>query len=432
MLTADKFKTPPAGTVMQTDAADAGEIVGVDTDGTLTQITARTALQRPGQYGAGHVGMALIVQADGSAQPGSVPFVPANLHDTWWVDANTTVPAADQTGNEQRPFATITQALAAAQAIGDGGPYVINIVPAQYTTEGAIPSPVDHGDVVLQNIAGPDAADKVTIQTLTLTGGMGWLTMIGIVTTQSLDARPSFGLLPQGCTFADCLFALRTTAQRCSFGALSAQDTANNVRLVECDLPLTGAQFTTSCNVTVEQTQLPGDFVFAFTSGGLLRVDNMTWGGMQRVGATATGAPVQLINNEAQVFSGADLPLGADPLQSFPAYTFGAYPVLDASSIYLIEYYVQVAIYKDAGHSVVGQIDFTVQASISTDAFGVATTTFNTVPVPNVSYLPAALAGASSNIVASANGWTVQAQRPAGMACHARYTVSWNKVENVT
>jgi hypothetical protein len=360
------------------------------------------------------------------------PFVPENLHDEWWVDGATPVPPAQQTGNIERPFSTITQALAAAGAINDGGPYVINVTPGLYVLEGAIPCPLDHGDLNILNTSGPDSADRIVIQTINPTGALlSWLHMAGIATTQPFDATFAFGFLPVGCDFNDCIFSQNSTAQRCSFGVLSAQTATNNLRLVECTLPASGVTFANNATITVEQTQVPALFAFTFSAGGLLRVDNMTWGGMQRVGGTAN-APVQLISNEAQIFSDSDLALPADPLQSFPAYTFGNYPGLNVSSIYLIEYYVQVTIYRDANHAVVGQVDFTIQASVSTDAGGVATTTFNTVPIPNISYLPAGLAGASSYIVASANGWTVQAQRVPGVDCHARYVVEWNKVENVT
>lgn len=355
-----------------------------------------------------------------------------NLTMTYYVDGSTTVAPANQNGNEESPFATITQALAAATATGLAGPFIVNVVPNSYVAEGPILCAIAVGDLNIRNTAGPNSDDKVLINTLNMTGAMARLVLEGVQTTALLDVSSVFGFKPVGCAFADVVFGPLVVATDTAFDALSAQPSVNNATFDNCTFPpfVPTATFNVACTCFIKNSQLPGLFAFTFAAGSLLRLDESTWGAFQRVSCT-TNCPIQVLG-EPWVASGADLALAADPMQSFPAYTFGAMPVLNVSSIYFIEYQVQVVIYTDADHHVVGAVDFTIQASIDVDGLGVATVTFNTAAVPNVAYLPVALAGASSNIVASANGWTVQAQRPAGVACHARYKVSWQFVENVT
>lgn len=357
----------------------------------------------------------------------------ANLTMSYWVDGSTTVAPANQNGNVESPYATITQALAAATATGLAGPFVVNVVPNSYVAEGAILCAIAVGDLNIINTAGPDSADKVMINTLNFTGAMARVQLVGVQTTALLDVTSVFGFIPVGCALADVLFGPLVEAKDTTLVALSAQPTVNNATFDNCQFPLfaPAVTFNVACNCFIKNSQLPNVFAFTFAAGSLLRLDEATWGAFQRVSATSN-APIQVLG-EPWVASGTDLALAADPIQSFPAYTFGVQPLLNPASIYFIEYQVQVVIYTDADHRVVGGVNIRIQASIDVDGLGVATTTFNTVPAPDVALLPAGLAGATTaNIIASANGWTVQAQRPAGVACHARYKVSWKFVENVT
>lgn len=162
------------------------------------------------------------------------------------------------------------------------------------------------------------------------------------------------------------------------------------------------------------------------------------------VGAAATGAgrwvttqseagPLDLggnaITNYANASSAANLALTANTSTPFPAYTLSG---LAASSIYQVEFQFEVGLSVDSDHTINGAITWTVQATISTNGSGVATVTFNTTPVPNISYLPTGLAGATATVAASTGGFTISVTRPTGVACHAWYYVYWVRIKNVT
>ena len=79
----------------------------------------------------------------------------------------------------------------------------------------------------------------------------------------------------------------------------------------------------------------------------------------------------------------------------------------------------RIGMYTAADHAVNGMIDITVSVGVVTDGAGVATCTLQTVPVADVSLVPAAMVGATATVGVTAGGFTVTATRPADTECYA-------------
>lgn len=135
----------------------------------------------------------------------------------------------------------------------------------------------------------------------------------------------------------------------------------------------------------------------------------------------------QGINPETTNFpnfkSNTDIALDTDAAHTFPPTIIrGLLP----NKHYQVELLFSVIIYKDSDHTINGAVDFTIQGNISTNNSSVATLTLNTIPIPNISYLPIGLGGAKAAVTTSAGGFTISATRPSGIACHAAFSVSYS------
>lgn len=86
----------------------------------------------------GTLGQVLIANADGSVSFGGVSGAFGPLSRELYVDAGTTVPAADRDGSILAPFATIAAALAVAVLL-PAGPVVINITAGTYAENIVLP-----------------------------------------------------------------------------------------------------------------------------------------------------------------------------------------------------------------------------------------------------------------------------------------------------
>lgn len=84
---------------------------------------------------------------------------------------------------------------------------------------------------------------------------------------------------------------------------------------------------------------------------------------------------------------------------------------------------VRVDLYLDATHTTNASIDIAVCFNVSTNGAGIPTFTFQSVPIPDVSLLPAGLFGSTATVAASAQGFTISATRPAGV--HVRANAEW-------
>jgi hypothetical protein len=78
-----------------------------------------------------------------------------------------------------------------------------------------------------------------------------------------------------------------------------------------------------------------------------------------------------------------------------------------------------------------GSIDETVDCHVVTDGSGVATVTIQGTQYPDVSRLPAGLAGATAALVTTTGGVVVQATRPSGVNCVARARVFVHRREEL-
>jgi hypothetical protein len=106
---------------------------------------------------------------------------------------------------------------------------------------------------------------------------------------------------------------------------------------------------------------------------------------------------------------------------------------LTASHNYVAVLGARIFIYLDSAHTTCGAVDLVVTLAIAVNGSSVATCTLQpAVPVPDISMLPAGLAGATATVAASAGGFTINATRYPGANCHARAKYWINTIEDVT
>lgn len=435
-MTQNRLQAPPSG-----EYADADTL---DPTGNVGWVLTKLAPASPGAS----------PQFGWRAPSGGGSFT--NLTNTVYVDPNTTVLPANRTGNIETPFATVQAALTALATTGG----ILKLMPGNYVAEGAlalgahpykIECFVTQGNVAI-NIA---VAVAPMVQLASITGTATLLVLnniqCGAVTTAGLieainseidgniaaTQLQAFNAIFDGSVtlttgighaeadYVDCHWINDSAV----VSILSNEATLfvsmhNCVFDGETDINGAGGSCTLVCDAASYSQLLGNGSVFTNVSP----IVNCRIISLEQDLDGHNFTLVNFSNDQSAV----DLALTLNAMTSFPAFVLNSarYP-LNANWLYQIELQVEVGIKTDADHSVNGQIDFTIQASVSTDPAGVATFSFNTVPVPNISYLPAALAGASAYIIPSAGGYTVQAQRPAGVGCHAWYYVYWTRIKSV-
>lgn len=368
------------------------------------------------------------------------------LPDTAYVAKTTTVNALRRNGNIETPFSTIATALAAAGTV--------YVTPDDYSAEADIASALAFS---FSNTDGECDILGTSVVQLPKFTNTNNVTLKGCVCKPAVANSTTSKLTVDNCLIANwTVVTLKASRSRFN-GSVTISDPTGTYEIHDSFVD-NAVWMTLNPGVTgvITDTVIDPDgpvSSIVFTApGGIVQMDAFTYGSWVNNGGTITNGRIDVIDiipklranldangfsitNFANDKSAAALALPADPLQNFPAFTFTGVNQLPISSKFQVEFQVEVIIYTDADHGVNGQVDFTVQAGLSTNGAGVVTFqggAFNTVPVPNVSYLPAGLAGASAFIVVSANGYTVQVQRPAGVACHAKYFVTWTRILNVT
>lgn len=399
-------------------------------------------------YSAAQVGEVLAVQSDRTIGPSSIGAIVAQLSNVRFVDKATTVPTTLQNGTLSAPFATLHQGVAAlaAPALSTGG--TLYIVPADYSTEGplAIPAGLVVNMLPLQG-ALPGPSGSATTPELNIPHTI----TTGNISLASGSALVGVGMTPGNLTAVDSTASFCFDTCQLSGTVGGAGPSYPNFRVTNSQIAgavLCGEFELDNCEVlanitadiavisppgrnTIRRSAFPsGNVILKFqtagvANGGSVTVDNQTlyqWNVTLGNVVTAPGRMI-LMQQDSDFSSSVDLALNLDGPLAFPN---TAVTNLAPSKVYQAELQFQVGIYTDASHAVNGAVDFTIQATISTDATATATVTFNTVPVPNVSYLPAALAGASATVAAVAGGFAVSAQRPAGVACHAFFKASYS------
>lgn len=342
-----------------------------------------------------------------------------------YVDIGTTTPLAQQTGSIAAPFTSASDGLNSLPPAG-----ALLIVGGNYASQGPISfiKPVQW-----LPIADPNAVE-VAVDSLVITAGPVNLNNTIVNGTTAVTGAT---LAAHTCGFAGAVSGTGIiVVDNCTFTS-----TVGGVFLVATNSRFNANITLSSTSATFSNCTFNGTPVITFSGApGVVTLDDTSFASWISSGASVLNGSIATLQNANSLtvtqysndHSVADLALGTNALTDFPAFTFSGINLLPASSAILLELMVEIVFYRDSDHSTTGQVDFTVQLGITTDASHVATCTLNSTPVPNVSYLPVALAGATGSVVASAGGYTVQAQRPAGIACHARYFVTWGRVNDVT
>jgi hypothetical protein len=355
-----------------------------------------------------------------------------NLSNVLFVDGGTTVPGGDQTGNIETPFATITAAVAAAPV----GATVIVVTAGDYTGEADIsltrtntltitnwnPSPqalelvtsLFSDLVLLPNITG-QVQQLVLVgcgyQHIDITGELAVSNCIdnalgtiiaddfgatGTLLRSNITLNGPGGAAPANCVLKDCAWAGSGPLQiLCAI----VDPNALQVRLN---------------NVDFQSTEV--DFV-ASEGGGTVFTDEFSYQSFRRLAAGLTG--MQVVINKTTWTSGDDIGIGGGATAAFPDVVVGGSGVLTAGENFQAHYLFRVGIYENASPGVSGIMEGELSADIQTDGAGNATLTFQTVLVPNISYLPVALAGATFAVAAVANGFRVSVTAPAAIQCQA-------------
>ncbi len=394
-------------------------------------------------YSVAQIGSVLAVQPDRTIAPSAAASLLAQLSTVRYVDKNTAVLTAAQTGSISAPFATLHQGIAALAAPGG----TLYVVPADYTAEGplAIPAALVVNILPLEgalpgpsgSATTPDLAIPLLITTDNIALGAG-AALVGVALNPGNLTAPSSAssFCFDNCQLSGTVGGAGPTYPnfRVTNSQILGNVTCSEFELDNCEVLANiiadVAVISPAGRNTMRRTAFPGGNVTVrfqtagVANAGNVTVDNQTlyqWN--QTTGNTVTApGTMTVMLQDSDFASAANLALGVDGLQAFPATLVKN---LAPSKIYQVELQFQVGLYTDASHAVNGAVDFTIQASIATDAAAVATVTFNTVPVPNISYLPVGLGGASATVASSAGGFTVSAQRPAGVASHAWFKASY-------
>lgn len=105
---------------------------------------------------------------------------------------------------------------------------------------------------------------------------------------------------------------------------------------------------------------------------------------------------------------------------------------LALSTIYQTTIRSTVVFYEDSSPEITGSVDLTSDMTVTVDPAGNIFCGFSATQSPDLSRLVGtALSGATVSFSASANGFTINATRPSGIACHARCTWTTNYFESV-
>ncbi len=147
--------------------------------------------------------------------------------------------------------------------------------------------------------------------------------------------------------------------------------------------------------------------------------DTEEWWGL-RVAGTPTDARWYRV---LTAWNGETLATVDLPTDALTAVLVETFPKLAFNATYQALLGVRVDVYLDATPATNASIDIAVCCVVTTNGAGVPTFAFQSVPVPDVSLLPAGLFGTTATVAASAQGFTISATRPAGV--HIRANAEW-------
>jgi hypothetical protein len=107
-------------------------------------------------------------------------------------------------------------------------------------------------------------------------------------------------------------------------------------------------------------------------------------------------------------------------------------PILTPNSFFGAMLDVRIWITKSSDHAIKGPISIEAAMNIDTDSSGNPTCTFNATIEPDETQLPAALNGADATVTPSSGGFTIFANRPAGIDCKAKPLWIIDRYEDLT
>jgi len=351
---------------------------------------------------------------------------------------------ADQNGSITNPYDTITAASSVLAPLPV--PVVIYITPDDYTAEATIVL----GALTSQEFVSLRDDTNVLLPAINSTGNV---TIKGCTSSSAVAHTIAVAFTAIDSVLHNCT-VVNLNAETCTFdGTITITDPTGTVRIHDSNVntATSAVWLTIDAGVTIVITDTiitpdGGPTAINFTSGvGTIQMDAFTYGQWLNSASTTNGT-IRVIDdipklngdldgNGHAIFnfhnggSTVNLAVGAGATVAFPADTIGG---LGANKIYNVTYGFRCGLVKDADHHVNGEIDFQVGASVATNGASVATVTFATVPVPNVSYLPAGLAGATFTVAASAGGFTVSVTAPGAVACHAWFEFWLQRYRDVT
>lgn len=211
------------------------------------------------------------------------------LSGAWFVDKATTVPLADQTGTISAPFATLTQAIAAAQAdyTASVRSQTIYTVPGDYQAEGLQTIAMLGQTLALVNWQQATNFPTVLLPAFNVTGE---LSLIGVEINAAVTCTGSIfaqrGVVTGLCTSGDL--------KAYNFSVFSGGGVVTGTAFFDASVPsgvwtITGRAVLTACPIDT----LP------FTVTGAVQLDAYT-AAIARVGGLITGTSVQVFCNPTQ------------------------------------------------------------------------------------------------------------------------------------
>jgi len=367
------------------------------------------------------------------------------LSDTMYVDNGTVIPTATQNGSITSPFKTITQAVTVLSAGG-----IIYITPGDYSTEAPIASALPFTFINLDSECDISGTSVVELPTITNTDN---ITLKGCICKPPAAANSTTDeLIVDNCSIGNWTVGELKALRSIFNGSVTLNDPTSTYEIhnsivdtvvwMTLDPAATGIITDTVISSDHHVTSI------VFTApGGVIKMDAFTYGQWIDNGATITNGTIEVIDiipklradldgngkaiwNFRNGGSSVNLAVGAGLTVAFPAYVIP--DLAHAVKTYCATFGFRCGMYNDALHTNNGEMDFQVGMSIVTDIAGVATVTLDTVPVPNVSYLPAALAGATFTVAPTAGGFTVSVTAPGALACHAWYDFWLQRYRDVT
>jgi hypothetical protein len=400
-----------------------------------------TTLQDPANWRiAAGACAALILESDiyfasQGINPGSVVTL-TNLSNALYVDSGTVVPGPTQNGNIETPFATLTSGITATQPLVSA----IIITPGTYSAEALIVLPHDAlaivkatldddqfvPEVLLPAIDGLTNSSTLMLQGVSPQGPItaGSLMLTGCNTAVAATLTSNGDVIANDSTLRGAITASGVfNAKGCIL--LGSVDTISGIILADCDFA--------------------GPVVFTNTGVATIVMDGRTYARFLSSGSSVVSLTIiveeaipkllvdldgqdHAISNFHNGGSTVNLVLGADGLQSFPAFVIPGLPI---NSKFSVTYGFRGGMYIDGTPADNGEMEFIVGASISTDGTGVATVTFNSPRTANLALLPASLSGTDFTADATTGGFTAKIQRPPGVACHAWYEFWFQRYRQV-